>query len=154
MMTKIWIIHNSLHGNSKQIANQIAKGLKDVHDVNVKSIKDVSPEDIAKDEPYGLIIAVRILAFRSDPEIRKFLSNLDEAITKPISKVAYFATHALGWKKLFIKGMKKTLEKIGCVSEICPEFLEVKMQKPEGPPVEGADTKIDEFVSTLKDFLI
>jgi len=152
-MNKIWIIHNSLHGNSKQIANQIADGLKEVYEISVNSIKEVSPEDIAKDEPYGLIIAVRILAFRSDPEIRKFLSDLDNAITKPISKVAYFATHALGWKKLFIKGMKKTLEKIGCVSEICPEFLEVKMEKAEGPAFDGADAKIEEYVSTLKNFL-
>jgi flavodoxin len=152
-MSKIWIIHNSLHGNSKQISNQIAEGLKDGNEVTVKSIKEVNPEDIAKDEPYGLIIAVRILAFRSDPEMRKFLSDLDKAITKPISKVAYFATHALGWKKLFIKGMKKTLEKIGCVAEICPEFLEVKMEKAEGPAFDGADAKIKEYVSTLKNFL-
>lgn len=152
-MSKIWIIHNSLHGNSKQISDQIAEGLKDGNEVTVKSIKEVSPEVIAKDEPYGLIIAVRILAFRSDPEMRKFLSDLDNVITKPISKVAYFATHALGWKKLFIKGMKKTLEKIGCVSEICPEFLEVKMEKAEGPAFDGADAKIKEYVSTLKNFL-
>ena len=152
-MKKIWIIHNSLHGNSKQISEQIAEGLKDGNEVTVKSIKEVSPEVIAKDEPYGLIIAVRILAFRSDPEIRKFLSDLDKAITKPISKVAYFATHALGWKKLFIKGMKKTLEKIGCVTEICPEFLEIKMEKAEGPAVDGANAKIEEYVSTLKNFL-
>jgi len=59
----------------------------------------------------------------------------------------------LGWKKLFIKGMKKTLEKIGCVAEICPEFLEVKMEKAEGPAVDGANVKIGEFVSTLKNFL-
>jgi flavodoxin len=152
-MTKIWIIHNSLHGNSKQIANQIADGLKDMYEVSVSSIKEVQPEVIAKDEPYGLIIAVRILAFRSDPEIRKFLTDLDKEITKPISKVAYFATHALGWKKMFIKGMKKTLEKIGCVSEICPEYLEIKMEKAEGPAIEGADVKIEKYVSTLKNFL-
>ncbi len=151
-MTKIWIIHNSLHGNSKQIANQIADGLKEFHEVSVKSIKEVNPEDIAKDEPYGLIVAVRILAFRSDPEIRKFLSDLDLVITKPISKVAYFATHALGWKKLFIKGMKKTLEKIGCVKEICPEYLEVKMEKAEGPAFDGANAKVEKYVSVLKNF--
>ena len=123
-MEKIWIIHNSL-----------------------------SPEDIAKDEPYGLIIAVRIVAFSSDREIRNFTINLDKVITKPISKVAYFSTHALGWKKLFIKGMKKTLGKIGCVEEVCPEYLEVKMQKAEGPAIEGADVKIGEFISTLKEFM-
>ena len=152
-MKKIWIIHNSLHGNSEKISQQIAEGLKDSYDVSVDSIKNISPEDIAKDEPYGLIIAVRIVAFSSDKEIREFTTNLDKAITKPISKVAYFSTHALGWKKFFIKGMKKTLEKIGCVEEVCPEYLEVKMQKPEGPAVEGADAKIGEYILTLKEFM-
>ena len=152
-MKKIWIIHNSLHGNSEKIAKQLAEGLKDSYDVSVESIKSIKPEGIAKDEPYGLIIAVRIIAFSSDKEMRTFVSNLDKAITKPISKVAYFSTHALGWKKLFIKGMKKTLEKIGCVEEICPEYLEIRMQKPEGPAVEGADAKIEEYISTLKEFM-
>ncbi|MFX0026797.1 MAG: flavodoxin family protein [Candidatus Hermodarchaeota archaeon] len=152
-MEKIWIIHNSMYGNSEQISKQIADGLKDSYDVSVDSIKNINPEDIAKDEPHGLIIAVRIVAFRSDKEILKFIKNLDEIITKPISKIAYFSTHALGWKKLFIKGMKKTLEKIGCVEEICPEYLEIKMQKPEGPAVEGADVKIGEYISTLKEFM-
>jgi len=152
-MKKIWIIHNSLHGNSEKISRQIAEGLKDSYDVSVDSIKNISPEDIAKDEPYGLIIAVRIVVFSSDKEIREFTTNLDKAITKPISKVAYFSTHALGWKKFFIKGMKKTLEKIGCVEEVCPEYLEVKMQKPEGPAVEGADAKIGAFILTLKEFM-
>lgn len=152
-MKKIWIIHNSMHGNSEKISQQFAEGLKDSYDVSVDSIKNISPEDIAKDEPYGLIIAVRIVAFASDKEIRKFINNLDKSITKPISKVAYFSTHALGWKKFFIKGMKKTLEKIGCVEEICPEYLEVKMQGPEGPAVEGADAKIEKFISTLKEFM-
>ena len=152
-MKKIWIIHNSLHGNSEKISQQLAEGLKDSYDVSVDSIKNISPEDIAKDEPYGLIIAVRIVAFSSDKEIREFTTNLDKAITKPISKVAYFSTHALGWKKFFIKGMKKTIEKIGCVEEVCPEYLEVKMQKPEGPAVEGADAKIGEYILTLKEFM-
>ncbi len=152
-MKKIWIIHNSLHGNSEKISKQIAEGLKDSYDVSLDSIKNISPEDIAKDEPYGLIVAVRILAFASDKEIRKFTNDLDKVIIKPISKVAYFSTHALGWKKFFIKGMKKTLGKIGCVKEVCPEYLEVKMQGAEGPAVEGADAKIGEFILTIKEFM-
>ena len=152
-MKKIWIIHNSMHGNSEKISQQLAIGLKDSYDVSVDSIKNISPEDIAKDEPYGLIVAVRILAFASDKEIRKFINDLDKVITKPIAKVAYFSTHALGWKKFFIKGMKKTLGKIGCVEEVCPEYLEVKMQGAEGPAVEGADAKIGEYILTLKEFI-
>jgi len=152
-MKKIWIIHNSLHGNSEQISRRIAEDLKNSYDVSLDSIKNINPEDIAKDNPYGLIIACRIVAFRSDNEIRGFIKNLDKVITKPISKVAYFSTHALGWKKFFIKGMKKTLDKALCVEEICPEFLEIKMEKAEGPAIEGADVKIGEFISTLKNFM-
>ena len=152
-MKKIWIIHNSMHGNSEKISNQLAEGLKDSYDISVGSIKNISPEDIAKDEPYGLIIAVRIIALSSDKEMRKFVSSLDQVITTPISKVAYFSTHALSWKKFFIKGIKKTLRKIGCVEEVCPEYLEVKMQGAEGPAVEGADVKIGEFISLLKEFM-
>ena len=152
-MKKVWIIHNSLHGNSEQISRVIAEGLKDDYDVNLDSIKNINPEDIAKDDPYGLIVGVRIVAFRADNEIRSFINNLDKVITKPISKVAYFSTHALGWKNFFIKGMKKTIDKAECVEEICPEYMEVKMQKPEGPAVEGADEKIGEFILTLKNFM-
>ena len=152
-MKKIWIIHNSMHGNSEKIANQLAEGLKDSYDVSVGSIKNISPEDIAKYKPYGLIIAVRIIAFSSDKEIRTFVNNLDKIITKPISKVAYFSTHALNWKKFFIRGIKKTLGKIGCVEEICPEYLEVKMLGAEGPAEEGSDAKIEEYLSKLKEFI-
>ena len=152
-MKKIWIIHNSLYGNSEKISQQIAEGLKDSYDISVDSIKNVSPEDIAKDEPYGLIIAIRIVAFSSDRKIRKFIKNLDKAITKQISKVAYFSTHSLGWKKFFIRGMKKTLRKVGCVEEVCPEYLEIKMQGSEGPAVEGTDAKIGEYILTLKEFM-
>lgn len=152
-MKKIWIIHNSLHGNSEQISKTIANDLKNIYDVSIESIKNITPEDIAKDNPYGLIVATRIVAFRSDNEIRSFISNLDKVITKPIPKAAYFSTHALGWKNFFIKGMKKSLEKAECFDEICPEYLEVKMEKAEGPAVEGSDTKIQEFISTLTDFM-
>ena len=152
-MKKIWIIHNTTYGNSEKIAKQLAEGLKDIYDVSVDSIKNIKPEDIAKDEPYGLIIAVRIVAFSSDKEMLKYVDSLDKSITKPISKVAYFSTHAMGWKKLFIKGMKKTLGKIGCVEEICPEYLEVRMEGAKGPAREGADVKISEYITTLKNFM-
>ncbi|NHJ21854.1 MAG: flavodoxin family protein [Candidatus Lokiarchaeota archaeon] len=152
-MKKIWIIHNSLHGNSEQISKTIAEGLKTDYNVSLNHIKNLTPEDISKDEPYGLIVATRILAFRSDFEMRGFIKNLDLVATLPIPKVAYFSTHALGWKNMFIKGMKKTLEKASCFEEVCPEYLEAKMEKPEGPAIEGSDAKIRDYIATLRNFL-
>ena len=101
-MKKIWIIHNSLHGNSEQISKTIAEDLKKDHEVSLNSIKNITPEDIAKDEPDGLIAAVRIFAFNSDKKMTKFLVELDKVIKKPISKLAYFSTHAMKWKKMFL----------------------------------------------------
>lgn len=147
------MIHNSLYGNSEKISNQIAEILKNDYDIRVNHINNVKPEDIANEEPYGLIIAVRIVAFSSDREMRAYLKSLDKAITHPISKVAYFSTHALKWRKFFIRGIKKSLKKIGCVGDICPEFLEIKMQSAEGPAAEGSDAKIEEYITTLKHFL-
>ena len=40
-MKKIWIIHNSMHGNSEKIAKQFAEGLKESYDVSVDSIKNI-----------------------------------------------------------------------------------------------------------------
>ncbi|MFX0072704.1 MAG: hypothetical protein ACFFAO_16595 [Candidatus Hermodarchaeota archaeon] len=152
-MKKIWIIHNSRFGNSENIAKLLANRLKDSYDTNVSSIKNISPEDIAREEPYGMIFAVRILSFMSDRKIRSFISKMDKELTKPISKVAYFSTHAMNWREGFIKGMKRTLDKISCVGEICPEYLNVRVQGNKGPVVEGSDLKIGEFISTLKEFL-
>ena len=54
---------------------------------------------------------------------------------------------------MFIKGMKKTLEKVGCVEDVCPEYLEVRLQGAEGPAREGADEKIAEYLKLLKEFM-
>jgi len=152
-MNKVWIIHSSDHGNSEKVAKQLAGGLDDSYDVSVEHIKNISPEKVAADEPYGLIAAVRIFAFRSDKKITRFLTELDNVIKKPVSKLAYFSTHAMKWKNLFIKGMKKTLNKMSCVEEVCPDFLEIQLQGAKGPAREGADIKIENYISTLKEFM-
>jgi len=152
-MKKIWIIHSSDYGNSETVANKIADGLKDTYEVRVEHLKNLTPEDFAKADLYGLIVAVRIFQFRSDKTIRNFLTGLNEVMGKPIPKFAYFSTHALKWKKFFIRGMKKTVSKLGCVEEVCTDILEIRLQGAKGPARDGADEKIEKFVSTLKEFM-
>ena len=152
-MKKIWIIHSSDYGNSEKVANQIAEGLKDSFDISVGHIKETTPEDLAKEDIYGLIAAVRIFAFGSDKKIRNFLNNLNRVTKKQISKFAYFSTHALKWKNFFIKGMKKTVSKLGCVEDVCTDILEVRLEGPKGPAREGANEKINNYVLTLKEFM-
>ena len=152
-MKKVWIIHSSDYGNSEKVANKIADGLKDNYDISVGHIKNITPEDLAKEDIYGLIAAVRIFAFGSDKKIRNFLNNLNRVTKKQISKFAYFSTHALKWKNFFIKGMKKTVNKLGCVEDVCTDILEIRLEGAQGPAREGEDEKINKFVTTLREFM-
>lgn len=153
ILEKIWIIHNTHFGNAEQVSMQIAEGLKSEYEVSVDHIKNITPEDIARDEPHGLISGFRIAGFQSDRKVRKFVSNVDKVVTKPIPKAAYFITHGMRWREFFFRGMKKTLKKIKNFVEICPDDLKVKMQTYQGPPEEGSDAKISAFIATLKEFL-
>ena len=151
---KIWIIHNSKYGNSEKVANQIAKELTDNYDIHIEKITNLSPEDIAKDEPHGLIIAFRIISYSADSKVREFLNNLDKAMSKPIPKVAYFATHSWAWKNSSMKGAIKTLENMACVEDVCSKFLKITVIKNKGPLAEDSDAKINEYVSTLREFMM
>ena len=49
--------------------------------------------------------------------------------------------------------MEKALEKATCSGEVCPEYLEVRMQTMQGPAEEGYQSKVDEFALTLTSFI-
>ncbi|MFX1276997.1 MAG: hypothetical protein ACFFBP_19225 [Promethearchaeota archaeon] len=152
-MKKVWFIHNSQAGNTERLSNQFAERLKSNYDVKVGSIDSIKPEDIVNDHPEALVFATRVEAFGSDRKMTKFVKSLGEVIKTPIPKVATFYTHALSWKKLFSKGMRKALEKSTCIGEICPEFLELRLEGPQGPEREGQDEKIEQYLKTLKEFI-
>lgn len=152
-MKKVWIIHNSKFGNSEKLSNEIASGLKSKFNVKVGSINTIKPEEIANDNPLALIICARIEAFNTDRIMTNFIKELGAVFKEPIPKIATLYTHALKWKNIFSRGMRKTLKKSTCIGEICPEFLEVRIQKQMGPAVEGQDGKIQAYIKKLIDFL-
>lgn len=152
-MAKIWFIHNTKFGNSEKLANELAEKLKSTFEVEVGSAKEVDLNKITSDKPVALVLAARIVAFQIDSGIRKFLKKLTDTLSEPIPKVAVFYTHASPWADKKKKQMIKALEKATCVGEICPEYLEVRMQSMEGPAEEGYESKVDEFVSKLTAFI-
>ena len=104
-MKNIQIIHNSKTGNSENLSNKIADGLKDKFNVKVDSIKSLNPEDLAKDNPDALIIGARIIAMNTDRKMTKFVKNLDDYFEGQISKILAFYTHEMAWKESFSRGM-------------------------------------------------
>ena len=152
-MKNIWIIHNSKSGNSEKLSNNIADGLKNKFNVRVDSIKSVEPEEIVKYNPDALIIGARIIALNTDRKMTKFVKNLDAYFEVQIPKIATFYTHAAKWTDKFSRGMRKALEKSTCIGDLCPEILEVTMEKQKGPAAEGQEEAIQNYINMLIDFI-
>ncbi len=152
-MKKVWFIHNSQAGNTKRLSNQFAEGLKTIYDVKVSSIDSIKPDDFVNDTPEAIVFATRIEAFGSDRKMTKYVKSLNNIVKTPIPKVATFYTHALSWKKLFSKGMKKALEKSNCIGEICPEYLEIRLQGAEGPERGDQEEKKKQYLEMLKEYI-
>jgi len=152
-MKNIWIIHNSKHGNSEKLSNEIADGLKDKFNVKVDSIKALNPKEFVGYNPDALIIGARIIALNTDRKLTKFIKNLDSYIKEPIPKIGTFYTHMLQWKDRFSRGLRKALEKSTCIGDLCPEILEVTMEKQKGPAAESQEETIQNYINMLINYI-
>ncbi len=145
-MKNIQIIHNSKSGNSEKLSNNIADGLKDKFNVKVDSIKSINTEDLAKDNPDALIIGARIIAGNTDRKMTKFVKNLGSYFEGQIPKIATFYTHSVKWTDKFSRGMRKALEESTCIGDVCPEILDVKIEKKKDPTIQN-------YINMLIDFI-
>ena len=145
-MKNVWIIHNSKSGNSENLSNNIADGLKNKFNVKVDSIKTVEPEGIAGYNPYALIIGARIIAGNTDRKMTKFVKNLSAYFEGQIPKIATFYTHSVKWTDKFSRGMRKALEESTCIGDVCPEILDVKIEKKKDPTIQN-------YINMLIDFI-
>jgi len=145
-MKNIQIIHNSKSGNSERLSNKIADGLKDKFNVKVDNIKSINTDDLAKDNPDALIIGARIIAGNTDRKMTKFVKNLGAYLEGQIPKVATFYTHSVKWTDKFSRGMRKALEESTCIGDVCPEILDVKIEKKKEPTIQN-------YINILIDFI-
>ncbi len=152
-MKNVWIIHNSKSGNSEKLSNNIADGLKNKFNVKVDSIKNVDPEGITGYNPDALIIGARIIAGNTDRKMTKFVKNLGSYFEGQIPKIATFYTHAVKWTDKFSRGMRKALENSTCIGDVCPEILDVKIEKKKDPTAEGQEETIQNYINMLIDFI-
>jgi len=152
-MKNVWIIHNSKFGNSENLSNKIADELKNKFNVKVDSIKTVEPEEIPGYNPDALIIGARIIAGNTDRKMTKFVKNLGSYFEGQIPKIATFYTHTIKWTEKFSRGMRKALENSTCIGDVCPEILDVKIEKKKDPTAEGQEETIQNYINMLIDFI-
>ena len=151
-MKKILIAHNSRFGNSKLLGEQIGERLSGKFEVSIENIKEINPEDFVKNL-YGLILAARIIAFRVNGSMKKFVKKIDSIREDPIPKIAVYYTHCMNWKESFKKSMDKTIEKANNLGNQYSEYLQVQMAKNQGPAVDGQKQKINDFINNLEIYL-
>lgn len=145
-MKNVWIIHNSKFGNSENLSNKIADELKNKFNVKVDSIKTIEPEEIAGYNPDALIIGARIIAGNTDRKMTKFVKNLGSYFEGQIPKIATFYTHTIKWTDKFSRGMRKALENSTCIGDVCPEILDVKIEKKKDPPIQNYINMLIEYI--------
>lgn len=146
-MPKVLIVYWSKYGNTKQVAETIAKGIKSAKQVEiaVKDVKNTKPEEALDYDV--LVIGSANHIGRPVGDIRKFLKNL-EKLDLEGKKGAVFDTHIKNDLKAVQKMEKQIREKIPGVKLVAPGLAaEVKGMK--GPLVEGELLKAEEFGKSI-----
>jgi len=49
--------------------------------------------------------------------------------------------------------MRKALENSTCIGDVCPEILDVKIEKKKDPTAEGQEETIQNYINMLIDFI-
>ena len=150
-MEKVWIINNSLFGNSHRVSNEIAERLKGKYETKVIKIRKLNLQEITKDKVDILIIGARVIAFRADRKLRKFLKKkLGNFLDGKLQKTAVFYTHDATWKPRFRKKMDKTLKKLSYIPSVFPEILTVKvLDDKESLFEDGYEQKLEKFIQAI-----
>ncbi len=141
---KALVVYDSVYGNTKKIAETVAKELG-------KDVKTVSVSDFKSKDLTGinlLVVGSPILAFRPSEKTGKFLASLSAGQLKGV-KAAAFDTRV----RIFFHGdaagkIAKTLEQAGAeiVAEPCGFIVEGR----EGPLAKDAVVKAKEWVGLIK----
>ncbi|MFB0560012.1 MAG: flavodoxin family protein [Candidatus Lokiarchaeia archaeon] len=142
-MPKVLIVYWSKYGNTKQVAETIAKGIKAAKqvEVTVKDVKKTKPEEALNYD----VVVVGSANHIGGPvgDIKKFLKNLEKLDLKGKSG-AVFDTHIKNDVKAVQKMEKQIREKIPGLKLVVPG-LAAQVEGMKGPLVEGELRKAEEF---------
>ncbi|MEX2750396.1 MAG: flavodoxin family protein [Candidatus Freyarchaeota archaeon] len=143
-MSKVLIVYWSKYGNTKQVAEAIAKGIIEAKkaEVMVKNVKDAEPEEVPKYD--ALIIGSPNHGGGPVGDIKNFLKKLEKINLKEKS-VAVFDTHARDDIKTVQKMEKQIREKLPGLKLVAPGLAAQVKGFLKGPLVEGELAKAEEF---------
>ncbi|WXG39517.1 MAG: flavodoxin domain-containing protein [Candidatus Freyarchaeum deiterrae] len=147
-MSKVLIVYWSRYGNTKKVADSIAKGIikaaKKV-EVVVKNVKDTKPEEVLDYD--ALIIGSANHMGGPVGDIKNFLKKLEKLNLKG-KACAVFDTHNKNDLKVGQKMEKQIQEKISGLKLVAPS-LALQVEGMQGPIAESELAKAEEFGKSI-----
>jgi flavodoxin len=147
-LPKALVVYWSKYGNTKQVAEAIAKGITAAKKVEavVKDVKITKPEEVLEYD--ALIIGSANHAGGPVGDIKNFLKKLEKLDLKGKAG-AVFDTHARDDLKAVQKMEKQIREKIPSLKLVAPGLATQIQGFLKGPLVEGELAKAEEFGKSI-----
>ena len=139
---KAWIVHDSQYGNGESLAKAMRGIIQEKMKVDVGHVKKTSPQQVAHEKPDLIIVgtAVRVFStsFASKNWIRKLKREL-RRVNHVIPLGVVYVTHAMSKETIDFLGKRfqRFLDRGIAISEVYPDWLSGKVEKPEGPLEDG-----------------
>ena len=154
---KVWIVHDSKHGNGKRIAEIFGNSFID-DEVKISHIKDIRPEIVVQDAPDVLIVGCAIRIFRLSGS-RKWLEKLQKYLEKTNQQINYgicFITHARNFNKISKHTEKfyQLLKEGKGISQVYPNYLTCQVEEIEGPFKLGVVEHAKNFSKSFQKWVI
>lgn len=143
-MTKVIVVYESKHGNTKQVAETIIEGINEIQRIEVvlKEPKHVEPREVLD---YDVILIGSPNHFGGPTRgIKKFIDKLGKLPLKE-KMFAVFDTYIKGDFEKAVKKMEKRInEKVPGLKQMVPG-LSIKVQGMKGPILEEELPKCKDF---------
>jgi len=153
-MKKIWIMHDTQHGNGKILAEMLAKELPSDYDVSMGDVKTTPAITVAQETPQLLILGGAIRKFQGPKKSNQWLKTLSHELSITNATIPYGAgtlTHMMpsdatdGYRKRFLKNVAKS----PAITSWYGECLSAQVKGIKGPILDSQFEKIKLFIKDI-----
>ncbi|UCG55160.1 MAG: FprA family A-type flavoprotein [Dehalococcoidia bacterium] len=143
-MLKVAVIFDSKYGNTKQVAEEIIAGIKDVLDINatVSEVKQINFDDVIASD--AILIGSPNHFGKATRSIRKFIDELGKINLNRVP-VAVFDTYIGSDFEKAVEKMEKQLEEKVLSLKVITPGLSIKVKGARGPILEEELVKCRQF---------
>ena len=142
-MAKVFVIYDKKYGNTKLVAEEIAKGLRELEGIetSINDVKDIDIEEVADSD--AILIGTPNHVGRPARTISTFIDKLGGLHLKA-KWVAVFDTHMANDERAMKKIEKQLTEKVPRL-KLITSSLPIRVEGMKGPITEGELPKCSEF---------